>query len=96
MNIHIPADFTLNELQAFIDGQQTAEPPEGYYTAEEWADHFEIYITKMRGILKRAKAGGLLDMMHVYREALDGKPYKVPVYALQSKDQISDSQESMK
>jgi len=65
MNIHIPADFTLNELQAFIDGQQTAEPPEGYYTAEEWADHFEIYITKMRGILKRAKAGGLLDMMHV-------------------------------
>jgi len=94
MNIHIPADFTLNELQAFIDGQETAEPPEGYYTAEEWASHFEIYITKMRKILRRAKDKELLDMTHIYREALDGKPYKVAVYALRGKD-ISDSQESM-
>jgi len=95
MNIKIPADFTLSELQAYIDGQETAEPPEGYYTAQEWADRFDIYIEKMRRLLRQAKSKGLLDTMYIIRQALDGKNYRAPVYALQGKEDISDSQESI-
>jgi len=95
MNIKIPADFTLSELEAFIEGQETAEPPEGYYTAQEWADRFSVYVQKMRKLLKQAQSKGLLDTMYIIRQALDGKNYKAPVYALQGKDAISDSQESM-
>lgn len=86
MKIHIPADFTLNELQAFIEGKEAAEPPEGYYTAQEWADHFDISITRMRKILNQAKDKGLLDMIYARRKTLDEKSGRVPVYALRTKD----------
>lgn len=81
MEIHIPADFTLGELQAFIEGERT-ETVEGYYTAREWADHFGIHIKKMRVLLKEAKAKGLLDMRRTERVALDDKVHRAPVYAL--------------
>lgn len=81
MEIHIPADFTLDELQAFIEGERQ-EAVEGHYTAKEWADHFGIHIKKMRRILKRAKEQGFLHMVRVDRLALDDKIHSVPAYAL--------------
>lgn len=87
MNIHIPTDFTLNELRAFIEGQEATEPPEGYWTAQEWADHFGIDITRMRKILNQAKGKGLLDMIYVQRERLDRQTRGVPAYALRMKDE---------
>jgi len=84
VNIKIPADFTLAELRAFIEGG-VQEAPEGYYTAREWAEHIGINVKLMRELLGQAKEQGLLRMIRVKREALDGKAHMVPVYALQSK-----------
>ena len=81
MKIHIPADFTLDELQAFIEGERQANI-EGFYTTSEWASHFGISKPRMREILSRAKEKGLLEMAWLPRVALDGKLRPVPVYAL--------------
>lgn len=89
MNIHIPADFTLSELRAFIEGD-AQEAPEGYHTAKEWAKHFGVNIKVMRGLLRQAKERGLLDMVKIPGVALDDKGYTVPVYALQGKNEVSD------
>lgn len=86
MKIHIPADFTLHELQAFIEGER-AEAVEGYYTAEEWAEHFDINVKKMRKLLKQAKERGLLNMIRVERPTLDNKMHLVPTYALMKKEE---------
>ena len=91
MKIHIPADFTLDELQAFIEGERQ-EAIEGYYTAEEWAEHFNVHIKRMRKILKRAKERGFLDMVRVNRFALDNKTYPVPVYALKKVSNEEDEE----
>jgi len=93
MNIRIPADFTLSELRAFIEGE-AQEAPEGYYLAQEWADHFGIGIIAMRKLLSQAKGRGLMRMMWVRRETLHSRNCLKPVYALQGKD-ISDSQETI-
>jgi len=93
MKIHIPADFTLAELRAFIRGE-AHEAPEGYYTAREWAARFKTHPKKMRELLVQAKAKGQLEMAKVTREALDGKPVSVPVYAFvkpKGEEPISDS-----
>jgi hypothetical protein len=94
VNIHIPADFTLSELRAFIEGE-AQEAPEGYYTASEWADHFCINIELMRKLLREAKEKGLLQMTKVPRQSIDEKGYMVPVYALRGKDDISDSHKTI-
>jgi len=97
MNIHIPADFTLAELRAFIEGE-VREAPEGYYTAREWAAHFGVHPKRMRALLRQAKERGLLAMARVMREALDGKDMPIPVYALAKpkvEETISDSQEAI-
>jgi len=91
MNICIPTDFTLSELQAFIEGE-AYQAPEGYYTAREWAEHFKINVGLMRELLKQAKARGVMRMTHARRESLDGRNCPVPVYALQGKKDISDSE----
>jgi len=85
MEIHIPADFTLAELQAFIEGEKT-EAVKGYYTAAEWAEHFGIHVRKMHEILKQAKKLKRLHMIRVRRLALDDKMCSVPAYALIKKD----------
>ncbi len=89
MNIHIPADFTLAELRAFIEGEEKAVP-EGFYTAREWAKHFDIDLTSMRELLKQAKKQGLLQMTWIRRKTLDERTCRVPVYALQSKSEDPD------
>jgi hypothetical protein len=91
MNIKVPADFNLAELRAFIEGE-AQEAPEGYRTAREWAEHFHINVNLMRELLNEAKKRGRLQMTSVRREALNGKSYSVPVYALQGKNEISDSE----
>lgn len=89
MEIHIPADFTLGELRAFIEGEGET-PPEGYYTAQEWADHFGIDVSNCRRLLNRAKKRDILDTRHATRETLDGREYKVPIYALKSVEEGKD------
>jgi hypothetical protein len=84
MEVHIPADFTLDELRAFIEGERE-ESVEGYYTAKEWAEHFEVPIKRMRELLTRAKLKGLLDMKRLSRPSLDEKMHQVPAYALKKK-----------
>lgn len=86
MNIHIPADFTLAELRAFIEGDEQ-EVPEGYHTAREWAKHFGIGIDIMRELLRQAKERDLLQMVRVRGETIDGRNYMIPVYALQNKSE---------
>lgn len=83
MEIRIPADFTLAELKAFIGGEGEA-PPEGYYTAQEWADHFGISVKSCRILLGKAKRRDILDVRHDVRETLDGRTYPAPIYALKS------------
>lgn len=78
-------EFTLAEFLAFIGGEQK-ETPEGFYTADEWAEHFGINIKRMRELLKRAKAKGLLEIDRAQRIALDDKPFSVPVYSLKRPD----------
>jgi hypothetical protein len=90
MNIKIPADFTLAELRAFIEGE-AQEAPEGFYLAQEWADHFGIGIALMRKLLNQANERGLMRRMWVRRGTLHGLSCLKPVYALQGKD-ISDSE----
>jgi hypothetical protein len=92
VNIHIPADFTLAELRAFIEGE-AQEAPEGYYTAREWAEGVGVDVSLMRELLKEAKDRGLLQIGSARRESLDGRGYTTPIYALQG--QISDSQETI-
>jgi len=89
VNIHVPADFTLAELRAFIEGE-AQEAPEGYYTTREWAEGVGVHVRLMRELLREAKKRGLLRMGWTTRESLDGKPYNAAVYALQG--QISDSE----
>lgn len=84
MNIHIPADFTLDELRAFIEGERE-ESVEGYYTSREWAEHFELPIKRMRKLLLQAKEKGLLEMKRIPRISLDEKVHQVPTYALKKK-----------
>jgi hypothetical protein len=91
VNIKVPADFTLAELRAFIEGE-THEAPEGYYTTREWAEGVGVHVRLMRKLLKQAKEQGLLRTSWTMRESLDGKPYSVAVYALQGKNDISDSE----
>jgi len=95
MNIHIPADFTLAELRAFIEGE-AHEAPEGYYSAREWAEGVGVDVSLMRELLKEAKERGRLRIGSARRESLDGRIYPTPVYALRGKDDISDSQEAIK
>lgn len=90
MNIKIPANFTLSELRAFIEGE-AHEAPEGHYTAQEWADHFRVSVGLMRRLLNQAKVRGLLQRTEIKGETLDDKSYTKSVYALQGKDDISDS-----
>lgn len=90
MKIHIPADFTLAELRAFIAGEADEAPMEGYYTAREWAKHLGINVGLMRELLNEAKGQGLLQKAGAKRETLDGRPYTAIVYALQGKSEDGD------
>lgn len=78
-------DFTFEEFLAFIGGEQK-EAPEGFYTANEWAEHFGLSVKRMRELLKRAKDKGLLEVDRVQGTALDDKAYVVPVYGLKRLD----------
>lgn len=76
--IDIPADFTLDELLAYLRSE--AEDRDGFHTAREWAERFEVSIKRMRAILREAKEAGKLLRDVSKRERLDGQMQLVPVY----------------
>jgi hypothetical protein len=79
----IPASFTLDQLLAHL---REEESPEGFFTLKEWAVHFECSNLKMRDLLVEAKAAGVLDLMRVPRERLDGVMTPVPGYRFDVED----------
>ena len=87
MEIKIPAKFTLDELLA---ATQTQEPMEGWYTAGEWASHFDVGRARMLRILKDGKAAGLVQAGHAYRLAVDDVRRRVSVYAFVLEGQEED------
>lgn len=76
----VAAGFTLDALLAHLRSQPATEP-DGYRTAKEWAEHFELTVPAMMAILREAKGAGVLLCRRVYRERLDGVMSPVPVYA---------------
>ena len=75
----VPADFTYNELMAFL--RQSAAAGEEYRTRKEWAAHLGMGEEKMLKVLHMAKAAGALRLGRVERQRLDGISTVVSVYA---------------
>lgn len=83
MEINVEADFTLQDLMAFLAGEAVGPGPEmGYRTAREWAEHFSVPVKRMRELLQRCKKAGALKVAKGHRERIDGSTNVVPVYAL--------------
>lgn len=89
-NIHVPADFTLDELVEFIEGGVGDNVPDGYMSCKELAAHFNVGVRKMREILQQARDAGRLEVAYKMASALDGKPYKVPIYAFTKGEESGD------
>lgn len=81
----IPADFTLSELLAFVEGE-SQQAVEGYYTTGEWAEHLGIHVTRMRQLIGVAQGKGLVNRVWVRRTRIDGRPCQVPAYAFKIND----------
>jgi hypothetical protein len=77
VTIHVPADFTLDQLLAHLRGEPDVD---GFFTAREWAERFDVSIQKMRLILSEAKQVGKLRMEEVWRERLDGRMTRIMGY----------------
>lgn len=60
----------IAELEAILNAQPD---PEGYYTAEEWAELLGCSLKIAQARLKVAKKLGRLSLVGVKREALNGK-----------------------
>ena len=73
----IPANFTLNDLMAYL---QEAESPEGFFTMTEWAEHFDCRPERMRQLMVEAKKAGVLEVTKLWKERLDGYRTRVPGY----------------
>lgn len=87
----VAASFTLTELLAYLRAERPAEAA-GYRTAKEWAAHFEVAVPTMMGILRDAKAAGMLLCRRVHRERLDGVRSPVPVYAFDLGETTTDGE----
>jgi predicted ArsR family transcriptional regulator len=62
-----------------------AEDPEGFYTADEWADMLGVHVKLARARLKKIKDAGRLELADITREALDGRPYHTTGYRIVAK-----------
>lgn len=80
MEIPIPAEFTLEELQALLDGQEGEKPPNGYLTLREWREHFGITAYRMNKLLHRAMKVGALLRTKLLRENIAGAMQPRPAY----------------
>lgn len=78
---HVPAAFTLQELMAYLRGEEEGAAPEGYRTTEEWSEHYGVHVATMRQILRDAKKADKLAHQWVKRERLDGIMQRRAVYA---------------
>ena len=85
----IPAGFTLDDLMAHL---REEESPEGFYTLKEWAGHFECSHAKILKLLQEAKAMGVLQIVRLPRERLDGVMTLVPGYRFDVEEGDEDVQ----
>ena len=74
----VDADL-IAELEELV---AASEDPEGFYTAEEWADAAGMSVPRMRRKLGVVKDAGRLGMADVRRERLDGQPYTATAYRI--------------
>lgn len=80
MEIPIPTDFTLEELRAFLEGQEGKEPLDGYHTTKEWCEWSGLSAKSMYELLHKAKKEEVLQITWVIRESLSGTRSRVPAY----------------
>lgn len=78
----VAATFTLDQLRAHLATEEQ-EVKEGFRTSKEWAEHFGVGRQKMRQLLNEAKAAGIVRVSGHRRETLDGRFFRVPVYAFE-------------
>lgn len=89
MIVNVPASFTLDELLAHLR-QEEPERAEGYYSAQEWADHFGVSARRMLNVLREAKAAGKLRIKMMRRERVDNSIGRTPAYAFDLSDDAGD------
>ena len=70
------------DMRQFLLDLCTTDPGGEFRTSGEWSEFFGVGLDKTKKILQRAKAAGLLNYNWVYREAIDGRRLRVPVYSL--------------
>lgn len=80
MEIPIPTEFTLEELLELLESQEGKELPDGYLTTLEWKEYFNISILRVRQLLRKAKAAGVLLIAKLPRENIMGSMQPRPVY----------------
>ncbi len=73
-----PADFTLDELLAYLKEDTEAE---GFHTTREWTQKFGISAYRFRKIVHEARAMGILRVDRVLRARIDGIEQPITVYA---------------
>ncbi len=78
----VPADFTLDQLLAYL-GQQEEEVARGYRTREEWAEYFGISPHQMLRIIHEARTVGILLVTKDWRFRVNGTRQRQPVYSFE-------------
>ena len=86
----VPAGFTLQDLRAYLHGEEDAKPPEGYQTAAEWSHQFGIHLYTMYRLLREAQNVGLLLRQTGKLERIDGQLTTVCFYAFSDNDHDHD------
>lgn len=74
----VPATFTLDELLAHLRDDEQA--PDGYWTAQEWADHFGLSAGTMRKLIREADERGVLKRSLAPRQRIDLRFVRQTVY----------------
>ena len=84
----VPAPFTLNELLVYLRAEELTQESgeDGFRTAREWTEQFDVSIDTMLAVLRKARAEGVLLVAKRRRERVDGANQRVPVYAFDLKE----------
>lgn len=80
------ARFAENELIQALTAARTADNPEGAMTRVEMQSATGMSLHVLTARLHELKAMGMLTVVHVQRERLDGVMTRVPAYRLREVD----------